>query len=204
MTQPDPAPTPTPAPPAPTPAPQPPAPAPAPTPAPPAPQPAPAPTPAPASTPAPPPADSGRSIDHLPAWVQTEIRQAREEAAKHRVAARTERVNNSVLLQAATLGVNPQALLGSIAWQQRAQQLDPSAQDYPAQLAAAVQAVLAEAPWVAAPPATPAAPPAPPTSGGEFPGGNSAGQPITEAQLAQMTPEQIAEALEQGKLKHLM
>lgn len=207
MTQPAPAPTPAPAaPPAPTSTPvAPPAPAPAPVPVP---QPAPAPTPAPVpAPPLAPPTDSGRSIEHLPAWVQQEIRQARDGEARYRVAARTERVNNSVLLQAPTLGVNPQALLGSTAWQQRAEQLDPAAADYAAQLAAAVQATLVEAPWVAAQqqaPAPPAAPPAPPTSGAEFAAGNRGATPITEAELAQMTPQQIAKAYDEGRLKHLM
>lgn len=39
---------------------------------------------------------------------------------------------------------------------------------------------------------------------GEFDAGTGAGQPITEAQLAQMNPDQIAKAFADGKLKHLM
>jgi hypothetical protein len=153
------------------------------------------------------PADSGRSIEHLPAWVQQEIKQTRDEAARHRVAARAERVNNTVLLNAGTYGVNPQALLGSTEWANRAQSLDPSAADYQVQLQAAVQATLQACPWVAAAPTSPAAPPPPPTppsSGGEFPGGTGAGAPITNEQLAQMTPEQVAKALAEGKLQHLL
>jgi len=191
---------------------QPPAP-PAPTPTPPAPAPVapaapPVPVPAP-PTPAPIPElpQDPRDISHLPAWVQTEIRQTRDEAARHRVAARTERVNNGVLLSAAQLGVNAPALLGSVAWSTRAAQLDPGASDFPAQLQAAVAAVLTECPWVAAAPAVsapPQAPPAPPTSGADFSGAGGAGQPITEAQLAAMTPEQIAQAMRDGTLTHLL
>lgn len=40
-------------------------------------------------------------------------------------------------------------------------------------------------------------------SGGDFNGGNGAGQ-ITEAQLAQMSPDDISKAFSEGKLKHLM
>jgi hypothetical protein len=46
-------------------------------------------------------------------------------------------------------------------------------------------------------------PAGPKRGSGDFDGGNGAGQ-ITEAQLAQMSPEQIAAALEKGQLKHLM
>ena len=186
----------------PTPTPAPPAPAPVPPAAPPAPAPVP-----PAPTPIPEPPQDPRDISHLPSWVQTEIRNTREEAARHRVAARTERVNNGVLLGAAQLGVNASALLGSVAWSVRAAQLDPAAPDFPAQLQGAVAAVLTECPWVAAAPAAPATPPtppAPPTSGADFTGTGGAGQPITEAQLAAMTPEQIAQAMRDGKLAHLL
>lgn len=180
----------------------------APVPVPPAVPPAPAPT-LPAPVPAPPatePAQDPRDISHLPSWVQTEIRSTREEAARHRVAARTERVNNGVLLGSAQLGVNPQALLGTMAWLTRATQLDPASADFPTQLQAAVAAVLAECPWVAATPVVPASPstPAPPTSGADFAGAGGAGQPITEAQLTAMTPEQIAQAMRDGKLAHLL
>lgn len=48
------------------------------------------------------------------------------------------------------------------------------------------------------------APAGPARSGGEFPGGAGAGTPITEDQLKSMSPEQIAKALEEGKLQHLL
>lgn len=44
----------------------------------------------------------------------------------------------------------------------------------------------------------------PPRASGDFAGGTGAGAPITEEQLAKMTPEQIAKAHEEGKLQHLM
>lgn len=41
-------------------------------------------------------------------------------------------------------------------------------------------------------------------SGGEFPGGTGAGTPITEDQLAKMSPDEITKAYGEGKLKHLL
>lgn len=46
--------------------------------------------------------------------------------------------------------------------------------------------------------------PTPSRGSGEFAGSPGTGTPITEEQLAQMTPEQIAQALNEGKLKHLL
>lgn len=45
---------------------------------------------------------------------------------------------------------------------------------------------------------------APPRGSGEFPGGTGAGQPISEEQLARMSPDEIADAYSKGKLTHLM
>lgn len=44
----------------------------------------------------------------------------------------------------------------------------------------------------------------PPTSGAEFAAGHGSTTPITEDQLAQMTPDQIKQAYDEGRLKHLM
>jgi hypothetical protein len=41
-------------------------------------------------------------------------------------------------------------------------------------------------------------------SGGDFAGGTGAGTPITEAQLAKMSSDDIAKAYAEGKLKHLL
>lgn len=58
---------------------------------------------------------------------------------------------------------------------------------------------------IAAASPTPTPPPPPPARGsGEFPGASGAGQPITEEQLASMSPEEITEALNAGRLKHLL
>lgn len=223
MTQPTPAPAPAPAP---TPNPAPPAPGvPAPAPAPPtyvppanlAP-PAPAPTgpvytppvpvpPAPAET-----DDGSRDLTRLPQWIQDQVRQLKDENASRRIEARTAVVNQHAQYAALQLGANPAALLGSTAFAGLAVELNPHAPDFPAKLTAAIQATIAANPWMAAAPtdaAAPAAtaatpPPAPPTSGADFSAGSGAGTPITEAQLAAMSPEQIAEAMAAGKLKHLL
>ncbi|MER7619438.1 hypothetical protein ABT361_47600, partial [Nonomuraea wenchangensis] len=163
--------------------------------------------------PTPPPAaqaqpvdDGSRDISRLPQWAQKEIQDLRGESAKYRVSARTAVVNQHAFAAAPTLGVNGHALLSSIPFQQAAADLDPNAADFNTQLTAKVSEILAANPWMAAqPPTVPAAPPpAPAVSGGEFAGAPGEGQPITEAQLANMTPEQIAKAYADGKLKHLM
>lgn len=46
--------------------------------------------------------------------------------------------------------------------------------------------------------------PTPPRGSGEFSGSPGTGTPITEEQLATMTPDQIAQAFSDGKLKHLL
>jgi hypothetical protein len=148
--------------------------------------------------------DGGRDLTGLPQWAQQQIRQLRQENADRRVAARTATVGQHAYQVAAAAGVNPQALLGSTAWQQAAAQLDPNAADYGQRLQWTVQSLLQQNPWMAAQPAQPPVPPPPGQSGGDFSGGTGQGAPITEAQLAQMSPEEIDQAFTDGKLKHLL
>lgn len=164
--------------------------------------------------------DGDRDLSKLPQWAQTQITGLRKEAADRRVAARTATVGQHAHQVASQAGVNPAALLGSTAWQQAAAQLDPNAADYGQRLTWTVQSLLAQNPWMAAPAAPPPPPgqpgqpapgqpapgqPAPPAqSGGDFSAGTGAGQPISEAQLAQMSAEEIDKALSEGKLKHLL
>jgi hypothetical protein len=150
--------------------------------------------------------DGGRDISGLPQWAQQQITALRKENADRRVAARTATVGQHAYQVATQAGVNPAALLGSTAWQQAAAQLDPTAADYAQRLTWTVQSLLAANPWMAAPaqPGQPGPPPPPAQSGGDFGGGTGAGTPITEQQLAQMTPEEISKAFDEGKLKHLL
>lgn len=147
-------------------------------------------------------------MSKLPAKARKEIEDLRSENARRRISERTAVVNQHALAAASQLGANPAALLGSVAFQQLAGQLDPTAADFAAQLSTAIHNTVTANPWMAAAPAAPApaaAPPAaPPASGVPFPGGNPAGVPITEAQLGQMTPEQIEKALAEGRLTHLL
>jgi hypothetical protein len=113
-------------------------------------------------------------------------------------------VSQHAIALAGQHGVNPQALIGSTAWQQAAAQLDPNAPDYAQRLAWTVQAIAQANPWMTAQPAPPVPPPPPGQSGGDHPGGTGQGTPITEQQLAQMSPDEIAKAYTEGKLKHLM
>jgi hypothetical protein len=202
-------------------------------------------------------------LSKLPQWAQKQIGDLRDENAKRRVSERAAVVNQHAWMAAQQVGANAQAVLGSLAWQQAADGLDPTSPDFGRHLVEAIQRTVQANPWMGAqptyPPAVPgqlplpgqsaqgqppagapAGPPAPgqpiapstwpqypgipptgypqpgwpgyppqppaapPTSGAEFAGGNGAGGPITEAQLAQMTPEQITEAFTAGKLKHLL
>lgn len=161
------------------------------------------PVPVPAAPPAD-PDDGSRDLTKLPQWVQNDMAKLRDENAKRRISERTAVVNQHAHYAAGQLGANPAALLGSVAFAQAASGLDPHAADFPAKLTAAIQQTIAANPWMAAAAVTPPPPPVPPTSGVPFPTGNPTAGPITEEQLAQMTPEQIAQAMSEGKLAHLL
>jgi hypothetical protein len=106
---------------------------------------------------------------------------------------------------ASALGINSQALFDSTAFTNLAAELDPNAAGFNDQLRTKLGAILQSNPWLAAQsPTSSTTPPAPAVSGGEFTGSPGEGQPITEQQLANMTPDQIAKAYAEGKLKHLM
>ncbi|MGI5178666.1 hypothetical protein ACQEVZ_20250 [Dactylosporangium sp. CA-152071] len=148
--------------------------------------------------------DDGQGYDlaRLPRAAREEIERLRGQAQQHVVQMRTAAISQQAYLVAPQLGVNPQALTGSTAWQQAAAGLDPAAPDYQQRLAWTIQAIAQANPWMAAmpgaqpqlqppapgvpgaPPApvppipgAPTAPPAPARSGGEFtgaPGGTPA------------------------------
>ncbi|MEU4234177.1 hypothetical protein AB0F17_58725 [Nonomuraea sp. NPDC026600] len=158
--------------------------------------PAPAPVPQPPTwtPPTPPPVDDGGidDISKLPKKWQKELTDARGDAAKYRVQARTETVLRHAYTTATEHGVNPAALLGSTVFANIASQLDPSAEDFPAKLADAIKNALTANPWMAALTAAAAAlPPVPPVSGGDFSG--SGGQPTGPT-----LDQQIADAEKAG------
>lgn len=155
-----------------------------------------------------PPDNDGSSYDlsRLPRGAREEIERLRGQVTQRDTQLRTATVSQHAWAAAGQAGLNPAALVGSTAWQQAAAGLDPATPDYAQRLVWTIQSIAAQAPWIATQPAPPAQPPpaAPPTSGGDFAAGNGAGQPISEAQLAHMTPAQIKQAYDEGKLKHLM
>lgn len=166
----------------------------------------------PPAIPAPPPAAAqpptdDRDVTRLPQWAQKEIADQRSENARRRVSERTAVVSMHAFAAASALGINSQALFDSTAFSAMAADLDPGAADFTDQLRTKLGAILQSNPWLAAqlpPSPSPSPPPAPAVSGGEFTGAPGEGTPITEEQLDRMTPEQIAKAYADGKLKHLM
>ncbi|MEU8035704.1 hypothetical protein [Streptosporangium sp. NPDC049078] len=130
-------------------------------------------------------------IGKLPKKWQKELTDARSDAAKYRVQARTETVLRHAYTTATEHGVNPQALLGSTVFAEHAKQLDPSAEDFPVRLAETIQAALKANPWMAAQQTTtPPPPPVPPQSGGDFTGSGG--------HQTQSLDEQIADAEKSG------
>lgn len=127
--------------------------------------------------------DDGQGYDltRLPKGAREEIERLRTQAQQHTVQLRTASVSQQAWALAPQMGVNPQALVGSLAWQQAAAQLDPSAPDYAQRLPWTIQGVLAANPWMAAP-ASPASQPAP----------GQPGAPASQPQPAPPTPPQPA------------
>ena len=110
-------------------------------------------------------------------------------------------VRLNIYQRAGALGANAEALLDSVSFQDSLDEIadaDPSTATFRAAMDAKITAALAANPTLRAG-STPSG-----SSGGEFSGGSGAGQPITEEQLARMSPEQIAKAHSEGKLAHLL
>ncbi|MEV4457019.1 hypothetical protein [Microbispora sp. NPDC049633] len=159
---------------------------------------APAPTPQPPTAPPvpqpptwtppqPPQQDDDAEFGKLPQWAQKKWREDRQEAAKYRVQARTETVLRHAYTTATHHGVNPDALLGSVAFAEHAKSLDPSAEDFPAKLAEAIQNALTTNPWMAAQQAaaTPPPPPVPTAGGADFQGAGGTPPPSLDEQIAE-------------------
>jgi hypothetical protein len=103
----------------------------------------------------------------------------------------------AVYQTAGTAGANPDALLDSNTFLANVRQLDPTSSDFPTKVSEAITAAVTANPTLKAARAAGA-------STVETPGGTGEQGQITEAQLAQMTPEQINDALEKGLLKNLL
>ncbi|GAA1051396.1 hypothetical protein [Arthrobacter russicus] len=92
---------------------------------------------------------------------------------------------------------NPDALLDSASFLAKVRTLDPKAGDFTNQVTDAIKEAVTANQSLKAVRAAGA-------SGTEFSGGSGEQGQITEAQLAQMTPEQIVEAQEKGLLRNLL
>ncbi|PRB01760.1 hypothetical protein [Microbacterium sp. MYb64] len=103
----------------------------------------------------------------------------------------------AVYKAAGAAGANPDALLDSNTFLASVQSLDPASPDFSTKVAEAITAAVTANPTLKAARAAGA-------STVETPGGTGEQGQITEAQLAQMTPEQIADAYDKGLLKSLL
>lgn len=101
------------------------------------------------------------------------------------------------VFQNAPDGVNVKALMDSVAFNRKIEGLDPSAENFSSQVLEAINAAVTANPQFRTGRA-------PVKGGNELPGGPGGAEQITEAELASMTPAQIAEALEKGLLKNLL
>lgn len=103
----------------------------------------------------------------------------------------------AVYQAAGTAGGNPDALLDSNTFLASVRELDSTSSDFSTKVTDAIKAAVAANPTLKQARAAGA-------STVETPGGTGEQGQITEAQLAQMTPEQIAAAYEKGLLKGLL
>jgi hypothetical protein len=187
----------------------------------------------PPATPAAPERPAGENVADLPAWAQKIITDTRKEAGDHRVALTASETRTAAILAAAGITpdadpveaartataerdtatanaltsarelaiykaagtlADPSKLLDSNAFLTSVSGIDPT--DGPAILAAITAAVTANPNLKAARAAG--------ASSVDNPGGTGETGQITEAQLAQMTPDQISAAYDKGQLSHLI
>jgi hypothetical protein len=122
-----------------------------------------------------------------------------EQLTAAQAAQRQQQVENAVLRAAGRLGANPDALLDSRAFAAQLNQLDPAAGDFGTALEAAIKSA------VAANTAYSAAPPAPARGGADLQGsGNTGPRQVTEDELSRMTPDEIVQAQNEGRLRALL
>lgn len=131
----------------------------------------------------------GYDLSRLPKAAREEIQRLRQLTRERETQLRAAQVSQHAYGAAQAHGVNPQALLGSLAWQQAATQLDPTAPDYQQRLAWTVQQIAQANPWMAAQQGQ-QQPPPPARSGGNFGGAPGTPPPSLD--------EQIREAQQKG------
>jgi hypothetical protein len=131
--------------------------------------------------------------------------QLQQQLAQQSAQARTYQVQNQVLGAAYAAGADGQMMTAMLSYNGKLGTLDPAAPDFHQQVQTMVAAELAANPRLALQPTAPP-PPLPAaqgaTSNGMAAGGNT--DRITAEQLSKMTPNEIADAMERGELKHLL
>lgn len=147
-----------------------------------------------------------------PAQLTEQLQRSREAAQAAQVDAYSAQIELDVHRTATRLGADAGRLLDSRTFCDEIDNLEfNSLAEFAAQVEAKVRAALDRDPTLRvgqAPPAAPqlpapSAPQAPGVSGAEITGGTG-GQPITLEQLRGMTPDEIAKAYEEGRLRHLL
>lgn len=128
---------------------------------------------------------------------------AAQTAAEERDLARAERkqlrVENAVLRSAHQHGADPESLTDSRSFMKLLEAIDPDADDFAAQVGAAIKAAVEANPNLKAQGST-----APPRSGGPVGGGTPAKGQLSRDDLKGMTPAQINKAREDGQLNQLL
>ncbi|MFH0980115.1 MAG: hypothetical protein V2A79_01070 [Planctomycetota bacterium] len=127
---------------------------------------------------------------------------AAKTAAEQRDAALAEakavKVEIAVMRTAAKHGASPEALVDSRAFMTKLAGLDPAADDFAAQVDAAVKEAVESNPTLKV------APPAPARSGGPVGGGTPPAGQLSREDLQKMAPADIVKAREEGRLKNLL
>lgn len=140
------------------------------------------------------------TAEQLPQHVQQRLSEA-EQAKADAEARMTELTYQVAVTQAAAkAGLDAEALLDSgkfrsAVFDQLADEFDPD-DDLPKAIAEALKGFSKDARFAGTRPTT--------RSGGEFNGAPGGTKPITDEELARMSPEQISKALEEGRLNHLL
>jgi hypothetical protein len=138
-----------------------------------------------------------------PAKLAQQLQQSQTEIQSAREAEAAARIELQVYRTAQRLGADADRLLDSRTFCDAIDALDPKdAADFASQVEAKIGEYLEKDPTLRA--NQPQPKPAKPRSGGDIPGGPGGSGPITEDALRKMSPDEIAKAYADGRLKHLM